>query len=243
MPLAKPGGFRRLAGFHIGLYFWESACCGIPQSRLTPCQLPLTREPFLSGIVLWCDAGLFHTFNRQRGKEAAHKHTKPKRGQGLNPRTRAKAKGQSRLVPPGGFLRGEQFERERVVPPLSRLLCFLSCRSKKGRPRWQALAESRLENRLKGYNRMSITTSKYHPISKTYLRPPLAPSVTCGDSSLPEGAIRLCYFTLACAYEKVPAVNPSVTAKATGGSPAVPAPTGREPLGRASGAAFMYCGL
>ena len=43
---AKPGGFRRLAGFHIGLYFWESACCVIPQSRLTPCQLPLAREPF-----------------------------------------------------------------------------------------------------------------------------------------------------------------------------------------------------
>ena len=27
---AEAGGFRRLAGFHIGLYFWESACCGIP---------------------------------------------------------------------------------------------------------------------------------------------------------------------------------------------------------------------
>ena len=185
----------------------------------------------------------FSDFQSTAWEQGTPKSHKPKRGQGLNPRTRAKAKGQSRLVPPGGFLRGEQFERERVVPPLSRLLCFLSCRSKKGRPRWQALAESRLENRLKGYNRMSITTSKYHPISKTYLRPPLAPSVTCGDSSLPEGAIRLCYFTLACAYEKVPAVNPSVTAKATGGSPAVPAPTGREPLGRASGAAFMYCGL
>ena len=106
------------------------------------------------------------------------KSHKPKRGQRLPPRTRAKAKGQSRMVPPGGFLRGEQFERERVVPPLSRLLCFLSCRSKKGRPRWQALAVSRLENRLKGYNRMSITTSKYQPIHKPELHRPLAPSVT-----------------------------------------------------------------
>ena len=93
------------------------------------------------------------------------------------------------MVPPGGFLRGEQFERERVVPPLSRLLCFLSCRSKKGRPRWQALAEGRLENRLKGYNRVSITTSKYQPQIKPKLHRPLAPSVTCGDSSLPEGAM------------------------------------------------------
>ena len=99
------------------------------------------------------------------------------------------------MVPPGGFSRGEQFERERVAPPLSRLLCFLSCRSKKGRPRWQALAVSRLENRLKGYNRMSITTSKYQPIHKPELHRPLAPSVT---------------------------------AKATGGSPAVPAPSRRE---------------
>ena len=92
------------------------------------------------------------------------------------------------MVPPGGFSRGEQFERERVVPPLSRLLCVLSCRSKKVRPRWQALAESRLENRLKGYNRVSIPTGKYHPKIKPSAFRPQAPSVTCGDSSLPEGA-------------------------------------------------------
>ncbi len=55
MPLAKPGGFRRLAGFHIGLYFWESACCEIPQSRRRPpgaprpCQLPFAREPLGCG--------------------------------------------------------------------------------------------------------------------------------------------------------------------------------------------------
>ena len=91
------------------------------------------------------------------------------------------------MVPPGGFLRGEQFERERVVPPLSRLLCFLSCRSKKGRPRWQALAESRLENKPKGYNRVTITTSKYRPISKPELHRPLAPSVTATPCRLPPG--------------------------------------------------------
>ena len=74
LPLAKPGGFRRLAGFHIGLYFWESACCGLPQSRPRPpgahrtCQIPLTREPFLCGIVLWCDPGLLQPFSRLRGK-------------------------------------------------------------------------------------------------------------------------------------------------------------------------------
>ncbi len=128
------------------------------------------------------------------------------------------------MVPPGGFLRGEQFERERVVPPLSRLLCFLSCRSKKGRPRWQALAEGRLENRLKGYNRVSITTSKYQPQIKPKLHRPLAPSVTCGDSSLPEGAMCLCHFTLACAFGEAPTVNPSVT------PPACQLPLAREPF-------------
>ena len=106
------------------------------------------------------------------------KNHNPKRGQRLKPTTRAKAKGQSRMVPPGGFLRGEQFERERVVPPLSRLLCLLSCRSKKVWPRWQALAESRLENRLKGNNWGTITTSKHYHIPKPQLYRPLALSDT-----------------------------------------------------------------
>ena len=43
---------------------------------------------------------------------------------------------------------------------------------------------------------VSITSIKYHPISKTQLRPPLAPSGTCGASSLPEGAV----FPLAFAF-------------------------------------------
>ena len=40
------------------------------------------------------------------------------------------------------------------------------------------------------------TTSKYQPIRKPPAYPPLAPSVTCGDSSLPEGAAacRRCHF-------------------------------------------------
>ena len=111
------------------------------------------------------------------------------------------------MVPPGGFSRGEQFERERVVPPLSRLLCVLSCRSKKVRPRWQALAESRLENKLKGYNRVTTTTSKYHPQRKPELHPPLAPSVTCGDSSLPEGAMGCVPFHIGLCFGEVPAVR------------------------------------
>ena len=150
----------------------------------------------------------FSIFQSTAWESSTSKTHRPKRGQGLKTSTRAKAKGQSRMVPPGGFLRGEQFERERVVPPLSRLLCLLSCRSKKVRPCWQALAESRLENKRKGSNRVSIPTSKYHPRSKPQLHRPLAPSVTCGDSSLPEGAIGCVPFHIGLFFGKVPAVIP-----------------------------------
>ena len=148
---------KKPSPFHMGLCFQKVPAVN-PSVTAAPCQLPLAREPlrvvpadnfarWLStnrpfpdppGIVPLCDTGLFPAFNRQRGKEAVPKPTSQNGSKGNRFATRAKAKGQSRMVPPGGFLRGEQFERERVVPPLSRLLCFLSCRSKKGRPRWQA---------------------------------------------------------------------------------------------------------
>ncbi len=90
------------------------------------------------------------------------------------------------MVPPGGFSRGEQFERERVVPPLSRLLCFLSCRSKKGRP--PAGRTSRFDDsaQLKKFM-VSIPTSKYHPIRKPSAYLPQAPSVTAAPCQLPPG--------------------------------------------------------
>ena len=152
---------------------------------------PSRRELFCARYRSMVQNRAFSDFQSTAWERSTPKSDKLKRVQRLKPRTRAKAKGQSRLVPPGGFSRGEQFERERVVPPLSRLLCFLSCRGKKGRPRWQALAESHLEKKLKGYDRVTMTTSKYRPIMKPELHPPLAPSVTFGDSSLPEGAMGL----------------------------------------------------
>ena len=45
LPEAKPGD-SEVRRFPHGFVLLESACCGIPQSRLTPCQLPFTREPF-----------------------------------------------------------------------------------------------------------------------------------------------------------------------------------------------------
>ena len=113
-----------------------SARCGIPQSKIKDfCQLPLAREPFCARYRFIVRYRALSDFQSTAWEGGSPKTNKPKRGQKLKRSTRAKAKGQSRMVPPGGFSRGEQFERERVVPPLSRLLCLLSCRSKKVRPR------------------------------------------------------------------------------------------------------------
>ena len=51
------------------------------------------------------------------------------------------------------------------------------------------------------------TTSKYQPIRKPPAYPPLAPSVTCGDSSLPEGAMGCIPFHIGLCLWKVPAVQ------------------------------------
>ena len=49
LPLAKPGGFLRLAGFHISLYHGEVPTVN-PSVTATPCQLPLAREPLGCGV-------------------------------------------------------------------------------------------------------------------------------------------------------------------------------------------------
>ena len=48
----------------------------------------------------------FSCFQSTAWERNTPKYHNPKRGQRLKPTTRAKAKGQSRMVPPGGFLRG-----------------------------------------------------------------------------------------------------------------------------------------
>ena len=55
----------------------------------------------------------------------------------------------------------------------------------------------------------STISSRYHPICKQSACRPLAPSVTCGDSSLPEGAVGCCVSTLDLWELEVPTVNPS----------------------------------
>ena len=54
---------------------------------------------------------------------------------------------------------------------------------------------------------VSITFIKYHPKIKPSAYAPLAPSVTCGDSSLPEGAMGCIPFHIGLCLWKVPAVQ------------------------------------
>ena len=187
----------------------------ISSKSLLPLQCPVSFY-----VRYWA----FSIFQSTAWARNPQKRTNQKGGRGNRFATRAKAKGQSRLVPPGGFLRGEQFERERVVPPLSRLLCLLSCRSKKVRPCWQALAESRLENRLKGYNRVTMTTSKYRPIPNHRLSArwlPQSPTVTAPSGRELWG---LYLATLVCCFCGSAYCNPSVT------PPACQLPLTREPF-------------
>ena len=55
----------------------------------------------------------------------------------------------------------------------------------------------------------STISSRYHPICKQSACRPLAPSVTCGDSSLPEGAMGCVPFHMGLCLWEVPTVNPS----------------------------------
>src|SRR5699024_1707676 len=84
---AKPGGFPRLAGFHIGLYFQEVPPVN-PSVTATPCQLPFTREPFyvrcrykkpeggslpvLGLCVQGLDSGFVDSAEEQQGQSQAH---------------------------------------------------------------------------------------------------------------------------------------------------------------------------
>ena len=85
-------------------------------------------------------------------------------------------------------------------------------------------------------NRASITSGKYRPITKPQLHRPRAPSVTCGYSSLPEGAMGCCVSTLDLWELEVPTVNPSVTATPC------QLPLAREPLGCIDQSPPGHCG-
>ena len=94
----------------------------------------------------------------------------------------------------GGILKGKTPNGSELFSPSLRT--FLP-EQESTAPLASACKKSRLENRRKGYNRVSIPTSKYHPIRKPSACPP-ACSLSHGEghrglpgraSSLPEGAI------------------------------------------------------
>ena len=132
MPLAKPGGFRRQTGFHIGLRFRKvlaveslSHASGVP-------------APFSKGAL--------------------------------------------RAVPADNFARWLSAIRHFPDPPGIVPAVEVG---------------------------VSITSIKYHPQSKPELHRPQAPSVTCGDSSLPEGAMGFCLSTLDFCKLESACCNPS----------------------------------
>ena len=115
----RGGGDKRLAGFHIG-YCFQKVPAVNPSVTAAPCQLPLAREPFYARYRSMVRYRAFLSSQSTTWAQRTSKSNKPKRGQGVESTTRAKAKGQSPDGSTRGILKGEQFERERVAPPLSR---------------------------------------------------------------------------------------------------------------------------
>ena len=193
---------------------------GVPPVAMRTVAFSKSLLPLQRPVSFYVRYRAFSDFPSTAWEQGTPKSHKPKTGAGVKKHHPSPSEGSiyRRL---GGILKGKTPNGSEFFP-LSRLLCLLSCRSKKVRPRWQALAESRLENKPKGYNRVTITTSKYHPPSKPELHRPLAPSVTCGDSSLPEGAMGCVPFHIGLFFGEVPAVE------SLSHGYAVPAPSRRE---------------
>ncbi len=140
-----PEGAMGLVPCHIGLLGMRSACCE-SQPRLTPCQLPLTREPFCARYRFIVRYRTFSIFQSTAWERSTPKNHDPKRGQRPKPTTRAKAKGQSRLVPPGGFFKGGTIRAGASCSPLepASLLPFLPEQERKaplasGRSRFRTI--------------------------------------------------------------------------------------------------------
>ena len=116
---AKPGGFRRLAGFHIGLYDRKvPAVESLSQKSKIFASSLWQGSLFSPSIVLLCDTGLSLSSNRQRGIKTPQNPTNLKRGQRLKPRTRAKAKGQSFDGSTRGILKGGAIRAGASCSPL-----------------------------------------------------------------------------------------------------------------------------
>ena len=120
--LAKPGGFPRLTGFHIGLFsqevpavspsvknqrflpapFDKGALRAVPADNFARWISANRYFPDPPGIVSLCDTGLFQAINRQRGNETPHNSTNQKRGQGQSIRNPSQSEGSI----PDGSTRG-----------------------------------------------------------------------------------------------------------------------------------------
>ena len=127
MPLAKPGGFHRLAGFHIGPFFLEVPTVNpsVKNQRFLPA--PFGKGAFLRPVSFhYAMPGFFRLSIDSVGRKHPKNHN-PKRGQGLKPTTRAKAKGQSSDGSTRGILKGGIIRAGASYSPLepASLLTFL----------------------------------------------------------------------------------------------------------------------
>ena len=125
--LAKPNrGDKRLAGFHIGLYFLKVPTVN-PSVTASPCQLPLAREPFCARYRFIVRYRALSDFQSTAWEGGSPKTNKPKRGQKLKRSTRAKAKGQSSDGFTRGILKGGIIRAGASYSPLepASLLTFL----------------------------------------------------------------------------------------------------------------------
>src|SRR5699024_923351 len=75
--------FRQFLRFHIGFLRIESACCGIPQSKIKDfCQLPLAREPFCARYRFIVRYRAFSGFQSTAWVESTQKPTNSNGGRG-----------------------------------------------------------------------------------------------------------------------------------------------------------------
>ena len=123
-PLAKGGclglprrGDKRPAGFHIGLYFQKVPTVN-PSVTAAPCQLPFAREPFYARYRSMVRYRTFLSSQSTTWAQRTSKSHKPKRGQGVESTTRAKAKGQSPDGSTRGILKGGAIRAGASCSPL-----------------------------------------------------------------------------------------------------------------------------
>ena len=208
----RGGGIPRLAGFHIGLYFLKVPPVNpsVKNQRFLPA--PFSKGAFLRPVSFHCAIPDFFHLSIDSVGTKCPKNTQPKTGAEAKTPHPSQSEGSiPRWFHPGDSQGGNNSSGSELSPlKPDNFPYFLAGARKYGpagkRPeclrcqfRWVADAGRHFPDPPGIVTAVEvgvlITFIKYRPQSKPLAYPPLAPSVTCGDSSLPEGAIGFCLFT------------------------------------------------